>query len=260
MNQIFINIKKLIFSVVLATSILIGAVACSKNDDSATAIRTPAHLENWEVKPIVDESKPYMTMLTGVPIGTKIRFEVIASRSDILLRDVWVDLNNNGKWDDESEDVSKERDTYTVKSPIITFYGEVENFICYGTNMQLKELDVTHNKWLRQLGCNWNLLKTLDVSQNEDLRGLKAEFNQLESLKINNPRYLTDIRIAVNNFSEAELLKVSQGLPKIKEGNFYLNQPKLEREHNQVNSEIIRIAQKKRWHVWLNDWEWYADQ
>ena len=98
------------------------------------------------------------------------------------------------------------------------------------------------------------------MSQNEDLRGLKAEFKQLESLKINNPRYLTDIRIAVNNFSEAELLKVSQGLPKIKEGNFYLNQPKLEREHNQVNSEIIRIAQKKGWHVWLNDWEWYADQ
>ena len=84
MNQIFINIKKPILSVVLATSILIGAVACSKNDDSATTIRTPAHLENWKIKPIVDESKPYMTMLTGVPIGTKIRFEVIASKSDIL--------------------------------------------------------------------------------------------------------------------------------------------------------------------------------
>ena len=54
--------------------------------------------------------------------------------------------------------------------------------------MQLKELDVTHNKWLRQLGCNWNLLKTLGVSEKGKLRGEKAEFNQSGSLKRNNPR------------------------------------------------------------------------
>lgn len=112
--------------------------------------------------------------------GEKIKLLIDAEYSD--KKDVWIDLNNNGKRDNGEEVVFGKSENYTLGSKTFSIYGKVSTLWC--GNTQLTLLDVSTCKSLRDLSCSMNQLTSLDVSKSTRLQYLHCDDNQLTSLDV----------------------------------------------------------------------------
>lgn len=146
-------IQKGILALLVVATALVG---CSKDSDSESnnKPKTPAHLSNWQPKPVVDTTQPYMSFLTKSTNTLTVQITPATASST-----VWIDTNNNGVFD-EGTDV---RITNTQKS--IVFSAPSKVFTIYGA---VKQLNAMHNK-----------LTAADVRSNPALNKLNIANNEL---------------------------------------------------------------------------------
>ncbi len=148
-----------------------------------------------------------MTLTTSKMVGSKIRLgmasKYVSSTGDERFK-VWIDLNNNGK-EDENENVTPDYSfvEYTIQSQAITIHGPVSDFTC--SDNQIISLDISRNAGLGSLSCGDNLLTSLDVSNNTSLETLWCTGNVLTSLEVSNNMMLTTLGCYNNRFTKLDV-------------------------------------------------------
>lgn len=148
-----------------------------------------------------------MTLTTSKMVGSKIRLgmasKYVSSTGDERFK-VWIDLNNNGK-EDENENVTPDYSfvEYTIQSQTITIHGPVSYFNC--SDNQITSLDISRNAGLGSLSCGDNLLTSLDVSNNTSLETLYCTGNLLTSLEVSNNMMLTALGCSNNRFTKLDV-------------------------------------------------------
>ncbi len=169
------------------------------------------------------KSQPYIELTTTKAVGETIKLAMKADEQD--KKDIWIDLNNNGTRD-EGEKVTKFNEgekypeeafgTYKLKSQTIRVYGKVNDFYTYtyfdeekGVNIgeEITKIDVSHNKYLFHLLCNYNKIKELDVSQNIQLEILSCMGNQLSHLDVSKNTKLEWLSCFLNQLSSLDVSK-----------------------------------------------------
>lgn len=101
--------------------------------------------------------------------------------------------------------------TVTIQGNKIINYLECTD--CY-----LISLDVSKCTTLIKLVCHSNYLTSLDVSKNTALTSLECFRNQLTSLNVSGCTALTELYCSNNQFTAAEMNKIYEALPTVKEG------------------------------------------
>jgi hypothetical protein len=148
-----------------------------------------------------------MTLTTSKMVGSKIRLgmasKYVSSTGDERFK-VWIDLNNNGK-EDENENVTPDYSfvEYTIQSQTITIHGPVSDFTC--SDNQITSLDISRNAGLGSLSCGDNLLTSLDVSNNTSLETLYCTGNLLTSLEVSNNMMLTALGCYNNRLTKLDV-------------------------------------------------------
>ena len=148
-----------------------------------------------------------MTLTTSKMVGSKIRLGIaskyVSSTGDERFK-VWIDLNNNGK-EDENENVTPDYSfvEYTIQSQAITIHGPVSDFTC--SDNQIISLDISRNAGLGSLSCGDNLLTSLDVSNNTSLETLWCTGNVLTSLEVSNNKMLTALGCNNNRLTKLDV-------------------------------------------------------
>lgn len=172
-----------IYGLVLLMALMGGA--CSKSDDSkddAPPIEHKKRFEGWTTIPVVDDTQPHITFLTSQNRGEEIEICFEAEWADA--DGMWVDLNNNGKFDNEDQKVTNALGLYRafkVDSPVITIYGKQIIFKAMEAS-KLVALDVTKAPDLKEIKMEKVQLTYLDISKNELLKELGIEHSSLEAL------------------------------------------------------------------------------
>ena len=186
----FVHIS--IYGFVLLMALMGGA--CSKSDDSnddTPPIEHKKRFEGWTTIPVVDDTQPHITLLTSQNKGEEIKISFKTEQPDA--NEVWVDLNNNGKFDNGDQkvtDVSGLYKAFKVDSPVITIYGKQILFRAIEAS-KLVALDVTKAPQLKEMKIKDVQLTYLDISKNELLKEMTIEESLLETLYTgNNPRLL----------------------------------------------------------------------
>ena len=175
---------------------LLIVLSCSKDKNesevSAPQVETPAHLKDREPQPKVDVKQPYVSLQSNTPYiqfttekTESISLNISASAED--KKDVWIDLNGNGKWDEGTDTkvtTFNERVSYPIKAQTIRVYGKVFNIDL--TNQQISTLEL-HNPVLQFLGAGGNSLKSLSIPDSDALTGISLSANfELKSLTLGN--------------------------------------------------------------------------
>ena len=94
----------------------------------------------------------------------------------------------------------------------IEFMENLDSLRCYGMRSSgsygaLRDLDVSNNRKLTWLSCDYNQLTTLDVSNNTALTKLYCSENQLTSLNISNNTALTHLYCFSNQLTSLDVSK-----------------------------------------------------
>ena len=118
---------------------------------------TTAHKEEPKPEP---KDTHYIVLTTKKAVGETVKLYIDAAEADQA--GVWLDLNNNGKWD-EDIDQKPASFSYSTKHTL-----QAQTFRIYG------------KVWY--LGCEDNLLTAIDISHNATLTELYASINNLPSI------------------------------------------------------------------------------
>ena len=216
-------------------------------------------------KPIIKQGENnYITLYTEKEVGKEITIRLKGKEG------VWIDLNNNGKKDEEdaTPKLDGSDNTYLVKSKVFTLYGEITEFgadncrlkgidLSNATaltflNLQsnnLTKLDLSANKNLKKLWVYYNQLEQLDLSQNTALESLDAYGNKLTQLDFSQNTALGNVKLHYNNFTAQAMLAMAKSLHK-EEGSKnialqgFTGQTK---ENNQVDKAVLDELGKKEW-------------
>jgi len=161
------------------------------DEDGNTAEYAPKEITVGKIPgPNGDLDKTYFIKLTtDKPIGDKIEIRVDAAYDD--RKGVWIDLNNNGQWDDGIDvipDVFGNEFFHTkVKNRTFTVYGKLSDFsILEGLISELK-LYNPELQFLNIRDCN---LTSLTLPTSYALKGLYVADNPLTSLQLGDMPYL----------------------------------------------------------------------
>ncbi len=161
------------------------------DEDGNTAEYAPKEVTVGKIPgPNGDLDKTYFIKLTtDKPIGDKIEIRVDAAYDD--RKGVWIDLNNNGQWDDGIDvipDVFGNEFFHTkVKNRTFTVYGKLSDFsILEGLISELK-LYNPELQFLNIRDCN---LTSLTLPTSYALKGLYVADNPLTSLQLGDMPYL----------------------------------------------------------------------
>ena len=131
-----------------------------------------------------EEPKPepkdthYMVLTTKKAVGEKVELIIDADEEDQA--GVWVDLNNNDKWDegiDQKPTEFSKSIKYTLQAKTFRVYGKVDFIDC--SNNELTMVDISHNPALTQLEALGNKLPSI------------AHLEQLKELGIDTHTLLT---------------------------------------------------------------------
>lgn len=141
--------------------------------------------------------KKYITL--SVKKGEEIKMDFVAEKDDTNIQIV------SGKHKENLKVEAKQyfRDTtdllrFKAYDTTMIIYGDIIGFMCTNNKENVTNLDVTHNKDLIFLFCQWNSISSLDLSKNENLTKLRCNNNNLGSLDLSNNMFL-DILICYNN-------------------------------------------------------------
>ena len=190
-----------------------------------------------------------MTLTTSKMVGSKIRLgmasKYVSSTGDERFK-VWIDLNNNGK-EDENENVTPDYSfvEYTIQSQAITIHGPVLDFNC--SDNQIISLDISRNAGLGSLSCGDNLLTSLDVSNNTSLETLWCTGNVLTSLEVSNNMMLTTLgcynnrltKLDVNGATALTSLTCHENLLTTLDASSNVSLPSLSCSFNQLVSLVV---------------------
>ena len=190
-----------------------------------------------------------MTLTTSKMVGSKIRLgmasKYVSSTGDERFK-VWIDLNNNGK-EDENENVTPDYSfvEYTIQSQAITIHGPVSDFTC--SDNQIISLDISRNAGLGSLSCGDNLLTSLDVSNNTSLETLWCTGNLLTSLEVSNNMMLTALgcynnrltKLDVNGATALTSLTCHENLLTTLDASSNVSLPSLSCSFNQLVSLVV---------------------
>ena len=114
---------------ILANLLIVLSCSKDKNESevSTPQVETPAHLKDREPQPKVDVKQPYVSLQSNAPYiqfttekTESISLNISASAED--KKDVWIDLNGNGKWDEGTDTkvtTFNERVSYPIKAQTI---------------------------------------------------------------------------------------------------------------------------------------------
>lgn len=145
-----------------------------------------------------------ITFTTSKKKGEKIQL-AIGSPQGSEGKDIYIDLNNNGKKDKGEEVKLHDLSDYTLSSQTFSIYGKVSMLEC--AKGGITNLDVSGSKGLTQLNCSENQLSALDVSKNTNLEFLNCKANNLSVLNLSTNVKLTDIYCRGNKLKALDLSK-----------------------------------------------------
>ena len=143
-----------------------------------------------------EEPKPepkdthYIVLTTQKAVGEKVKLNINAAEENQA--GVWLDLNNNGKWDEGIDKKPTEffRDIeYTLKAQTFRIYGKVWHLDCQ--NNQLMGLDISQNAALTRLLVQGNNLSS--IAHLEHLKELSIDSHTLLASSL--PKELTFLRV-----------------------------------------------------------------
>lgn len=155
-----------------------------------------------DVKTKFTTSNNPIIITTTKYIGEKIKLYLDAGYDD--KKDVWIDLNNNGKKDmDEEVTKFKEMVSYTLKSQTLSIYGNVTALHC--DNNQITVIDVRGHRTLRGIMCGENKLTSLDLRGCTALESLWCINNELTSLNIRECVNIIDIYCWKNQLTSLDV-------------------------------------------------------
>ena len=161
------------------------------DEDGNTAEYAPKEVTVGKIPgPNGDLDKTYFIKLTtDKPIGDKIEIKLDAAYDD--RKGVWIDLNNNGEWDDGIDAIPQEFGNEffhtKVKNRTFTVYGKLSDFsILEGLISELK----LYNPELQSLTIRDCNLTSLTLPTSYALKGLYVADNPLTSLQLGDMPYL----------------------------------------------------------------------
>ena len=161
----------------------------------------------------------YIVLTTDKAVGEKIEFTIDAAEADEA--GVWLDLNNNGKWDegiDQKTTKFSQNIKYTLQAQTFRIYGKVNSIDC--SNNELTMVDISYNPALTQFGALGNKLPS--IAHLEQLKRLGIDSHTLLAsslpkgltyLEVNETTPLTTIN--TSPFTELQVLNV-QGCSSLK--------------------------------------------
>jgi|GEM_PF-628099 leucine rich repeat domain protein len=154
------------FALLLVT--LTSLVYCSKEKEEpippkVQKIETPVHLKNWVPQPKINVEQPYMVFETARTASETVTITLspeVASTTTTEKQNIWVDVNNNGVFDENTDvkitDFSTPV-TFKVTDKVFTIYGNISELVA--TNNTLIEADVRTNPTLKKLNVAQNNLQ-----------------------------------------------------------------------------------------------------
>ena len=168
-------------------------------EDAKKNVKVRMELELWEggtyhdgytIYFEVEQKEMGIALTTSKKIGEQINLMI--DTEEYYRKDVWIDLNNNGK-KEIGEEVANFDDyvDYTLGSQTITINGNVR-LLGAGEN-KITSLDLSNGTALKFLLCHDNLLTTLDASSCIEMTILNCSDNPLTSLNVNNCVALTEL-------------------------------------------------------------------
>ena len=130
----------------------------------------------------------------------------IEMRNNDDKKSVWIDRNENGKYD-EGEEVTVFNKSlhFPHEAKVITVYGNVLNFFCYANS--LTALDISQCPNLEILDASDNKLATIDLSKNGKLRALTLHGNMLTSVDLSYTPHLFRFYCNKNKLTQLDLSK-----------------------------------------------------
>ena len=132
----------------------------------------------------------YIELTTQKSVGDSIRLFIKAD--SLQFEKIWIDLNNNGKWDKkiDKKPVKTEKFNYQyyfIKSQTIRIYGQVKKL--YASDNKLTAIDISHNPALRTLDIRNNNLPY--IKHLEHLEELELDVHTLPNTNLPNLKELT---------------------------------------------------------------------
>ena len=132
----------------------------------------------------------YIELTTKKSVGDSIRLFIEAD--SLQFEKIWIDLNNNGKWDKkiDKKPVKTEKFNYQyyfIESQTIRIYGQVKKL--YASDNKLTAIDISHNPALRTLDIRNNNLPY--IKHLEHLEELELDVDMLPNTNLPNLKELT---------------------------------------------------------------------
>jgi len=155
----------------------------------------------------------YIVLTTQKAVGEKVKLNIIAAEED--REGVWLDLNNNGKWDegiDQKPTKFFQDREYTLQAQTFRIYGKVWHLDCQ--NNQLTAIDISQNPALTRLLVKGNNLPS--IAHLEGIKALSIDSHTLLASRL--PKELTFLgvnettpltTIDTSSFTELESLAVN---------------------------------------------------
>ena len=142
----------------------------------------------------------YIVLTTDKAVGEKVHLSIYVYDEDQTGE--WLDLNNNGKWDEgiDQKPVLGDGD-YTLKAQTFRIYGKVAILNCQ--NNQLSAIDISHNPVLTELEVEDNKLSS--IAHLEAIKALTIDSHTLKNSQL--PQGLT--ALTVNETSLAPLTTIN---------------------------------------------------
>lgn len=205
-------IGKGIFALLVAAATLAGCTKDSDSNDTPTPTPPEAQgpYKEWPIKPVLDQKEKYFaTFYTQAKAN-----EAISLR---LSGNGWIDLNNNGKQDEDekTEAFDGSEKNYTIKSQVFTIYGKFTS------------IEISNSK-----------VKNVDLSSLPDIENLYLSHNQIDRLDFSQNKKLDYVNVKHNALSAEAMLTMAKTLPKRKESEksiIYLKNMSKHGEENDKN-------------------------
>ena len=130
----------------------------------------------------------------------------IEMRNNDDKKSVWIDRNENGKYDEDEEvtDFNKSLH-FPHEAKVITIYGNVQNLFCYANS--LTALDISQCPDLEVLDASDNKLAAIDLSKNGKLRALTLHGNMLTEVDLSHTPHLFRFYCNKNKLTQIDLSK-----------------------------------------------------
>lgn len=162
-------------------------------------------------------NQPVMKFTTSLVKGERLMMTIGGTNPESE-RDIWIDLNNNGKRDKGEyimeffdKTLSNNLRPFVIDSQEFAIYGEVSTLVL--DNGNLTAVDVTKNPHLTQFFAFDGNVAEIDLSQQHSLRRVALEGNQLTKVTFSpQAKTLEEIYLGYNQLTTLDLSMATEAL------------------------------------------------